>query len=127
MGAWPTPAQEYIVNSRSLLLKPAPFSPPLIPRKLGSLYEIRHYTYESGAIPLVIDNWSEILGERLKYSPLVAALYADDGTKSDWIHIWAYADAGDRERIRNATAKAGIWPTWSIDASNVNRRLSRHQ
>jgi hypothetical protein len=120
LGAWPSEVKEWVVSSRSVLLTPAPFSPPPAPQKLGDLYEIRHYTYASGAIPLVIENWQEILAERLKYSPLVAVWYADDGKKSDWIHIWAYKDVAHRESIRNATAKAGIWPS-----SVVDRRLKR--
>ena len=120
LGAWPSEVKEWVVSSRSLLLTPAPFSPPPEPQEFGNLYEIRHYTYASGAIPLVIANWQELLAERLKYSPLAAAWYADDGKKSDWIHIWAYRDVAHREEIRNATTKARIWPP-----SVVDQRLKR--
>jgi NIPSNAP len=31
------------------------------------------------------------------------------------MHIWAYQNTGERERIRDATAKAGIWPISDVD------------
>lgn len=112
--------REHVVEEESRVWTPAPFSPPLTPRQIGNCYEIRIYDYPVGRIPEVIDNWNEILAERLKYSPLVAAWYSDVGTIHHWVHIWAYSDAGERERIRAATAKAGIWPI-----SIVEQRLNR--
>jgi hypothetical protein len=120
-GAGALPAfSEHIVEAESRLWTPAPFSPLLTPRQLGNCYEIRIYDYPAGRIPDVIENWNGILEERLKYSPLVAAWYSDTGPVHHWIHIWAYADAGERERVRAATANAGIWPI-----SIVEQRLNR--
>jgi hypothetical protein len=94
----------------SKILIPAPFSPPLEPRKLGGIYEIRTYVYKPGSIPKVIDRWSGAIAERLKLSPLVGAFYSELGTLNQWVHIWAYKDAGERERIRAEAVKRGIWP-----------------
>ena len=117
---WPPDIREFIVEQESRILIPAPFSPPLEPRRLGNLYEIRTYHYPAGAIPDVIRSWSEIIDERVKYSPLVAAWYSEAGPVHEWVHIWAYRNADERERIREATAKAGIWPI-----SVVDQRLKR--
>jgi len=32
------------------------------------------------------------------------------GPLNQWIHIWAYKDAGERERVRAEAVKRGIWP-----------------
>ena len=109
-GVWPPPIGEFIDSMESKILIPAPFSPPLAPRKLGGLYEIRTYVYKPGSIPKVIDRWSGAIAERVKLSPLVGAWYTELGTLNQWVHIWAYKDAGERERIRAEALKRGIWP-----------------
>jgi len=120
IAGWPLELRDHVLEESTRLWTPAPFSPPLTPRRLGNIYEVRIYDYEAGCIPHVIDSWNEILEERLKYSPLVGAWYTDTGPVHQWIHIWAYENAGERERIRAETAKAGIWPM-----SVVDQRLKR--
>ena len=117
---WPPAIDEFVLEQSARTITLAPFSPPLTPRRLGNLYEIRIYQYPPGAIPEVIAAWSEIIDERVKYSPLVAAGHADAGAFHEWVHIWAYRNAGERERIREETSRAGIWPI-----SVVDRRLGR--
>ncbi len=120
LKTWPPQIGEFVIERSANVFVPAPFSPPIEPRTLGNLYEIRTYTYAPGSIPGVIKAWEELLEERLKYSPLVAVGHSELGALDKWVHIWAYKDAGDRERIREATAKAGIWPI-----SVVDKRLNR--
>lgn len=110
MGVWPPPIAEFIEHMESKILIPAPFSPPMEPRKLGGIYEIRSYIYRPNSIPKVIEAWSDAIGERTKLSPLVGAYYTEHGPLNQWIHIWAYKDAGERERIRAEAVKRGIWP-----------------
>ena len=86
-GVWPPPIGEFIDGMESKILIPAPFSPPLEPRKLGGLYEIRTYVYKPGSIPKVIDRWSGAIAERVKLSPLVGAWYTELGTLNQWVHI----------------------------------------
>jgi len=107
---WPPPIAEFIDHMESKILIPAPFSPPLEPKTLGGLYEFRTYLYRPGAIPKVIDRWSPAIAERTKLSPLVGAFSSELGTLNQWVHIWAYKDAGERERIRSEAVKRGIWP-----------------
>src|SRR4051812_40791254 len=120
LSGWPPDIADFIEEQESKILLPAPFSPPLQPRRLGNLYEIRTYRYPADRIPEVIEAWAEILDERLKYSPLVGAFYTESQPICEWVHIWAYQDAAERERVRAATAKAGIWPI-----SVVDQRLKR--
>jgi len=109
-GAWPPRIAEFIDRMEAKILVPAPFSPPLEPRQLGGLYEFRSYIYKPGAIPGVIERWSAALPERLKLSPLVGAWYTEFGPLNQWVHVWAYKDAGERERIRAEAIRRGVWP-----------------
>src|SRR5947209_16831104 len=40
-SGWPPSIAEFIIEAKAEILIPAPFSPPLAPRELGNLYEIR--------------------------------------------------------------------------------------
>lgn len=107
---WPPKIGEFCVHQQSEIFNPAPFSPPLEPRELGGLYEIRIYTLANGAIPGQIERWSSRIAERVKLSPLVACWYSEIGTLNRWVHIWAYKDAAERARIRAEAMSSGVWP-----------------
>ena len=115
-GIWPPNTQEFIVSQTSEVYLPAPFSPPLEPRTLGGIYEIRMYSFAAGAIPGVIARWGEKIGERVKLSPLVGAWYSEIGPLNKWMHIWAYQDANHRAQVRAEAVAKGIWPPGSAAA-----------
>lgn len=107
---WPPPIREFVVLQQSEVFHPAPFSPPLEPRQIGPLFEIRQYTLTPGSIPGLIERWSEKIEGRQKYSPLVAGMYSEFGALNKWVHIWAYKDLNDRARVRAEAAASGQWP-----------------
>jgi hypothetical protein len=109
-GVWPPKAGEFIVSMQSETFVPAPFSPKLEPREVGPLFEIRSYTLAPGAIPAMIERWAAKIDERVKLSPLVGAWYSEFGALNKWVHIWAYKDAAERQRIRSEAIARGIWP-----------------
>lgn len=109
-GVWPPKTAEFVLDQQSEILLPAPFSPPLEPRKLGGIYEIRSYTLAAGSIPAMIERWTPAVAERVKLSPLVGAWYTEIGTLNKWVHIWAYQDEGERQRIRADAIARGVWP-----------------
>src|SRR5271169_4230828 len=113
---WPPNTRELTLEQRSEIFLPAAFSPPLEPRQLGGIYEIRMYTYAPGAIPGVIERWREKIGERIKLSPLVGAWYSEIGPLNKWVHIWAYQDANHRAQVRAEAVAKGIWPPGSAAA-----------
>ena len=115
-GKWPPATREFVVEQKSELFLPAPFSPPLEPRQLGGIYEIRMYSFAAGAIPGVIERWSAKVGERVKLSPLVGAWYSEIGVLNKWVHIWAYKDANHRAQVRAEAVAKGIWPPGSAAA-----------
>ena len=89
---------------------PAPFSPPLTPREIGPIFEIRQYTLTAGSIPGLIERWSEKIEGRQKFSPLVAGMYSEFGPLNKWVHIWAYKDLNERVSVRAAASAGGNWP-----------------
>jgi hypothetical protein len=109
-GGWPPKIGEFIVDMKNEVFHPAPFSPPLTPREVGPLFEIRQYTLIPGAIPGLIERWSEKIEGRQKFSPLVAGMYTEYGALNKWVHIWAYKDANERTSVRAAAAATGQWP-----------------
>ncbi len=109
-GVWPPKIGEFVVSMHSEVFIPAPFSPPLEPREIGPLFEIRSYTLAPGGIPGMIERWTTKIGERVKLSPLVGAWYSEFGALNKWVHIWAYKDAAERQRIRSDAIARGIWP-----------------
>lgn len=108
---WPPNIREFVVDQSAEIFLPAPFSPSLDEdHTYGNLYEIRTYTYVPGAMPSVIQRWGEKIEERKKLSPLVAAWYSDLGELNKWVHVWAYKDVAERDRIRKESFKSGNWP-----------------
>jgi hypothetical protein len=107
---WPPAIGEFIVSMQSEIFIPAPFSPSLEPKTVGPLFEIRSYTLAPGALPGMMERWAAKIDERVKLSPLVGAWYSELGGLNKWVHIWAYKDAAERQRIRADAVARGIWP-----------------
>ncbi len=121
LSGWPPPISEFIVGMQSEIYIPAPFSPPLEPRALGAIYEIRSYTLAPGLMPGMIERWSGKIAERVKLSPLVGAWISELGGLNKWTHIWAYKDAADRQRIRAEAVAKGVWPPGSPAGTMVKQ------
>lgn len=108
--AWPPPTGDLIASMQSEIFIPAPFSPPLTPREVGPLFEIRSYTLAPGALPGMMERWAAKIDGRVKLSPLVGAWHSELGGLNKWVHIWAYKDANERARIRAEAVAKGLWP-----------------
>jgi len=109
-GVWPPKIADFVLDMESKILHPAPFSPAFEPGEHGNIYEFRTYTYGPGAIPKVIEAWTPRIKARSAVSPLIFAGFTDIGALNQWVHVWAYKNMGERERIRGEAVKAGIWP-----------------
>jgi hypothetical protein len=110
-GKWPPKTHEFIITQESKIIQLAPFSPPLAEGKFGNLYEFRTYTYLPGTMPTVLERFGEVMAARTRISPLVMAGHTIIGTLNQYIHVWAYKDGGERDRLRGEAAK-GVpgWP-----------------
>lgn len=109
-GHWPPKAQHVIVTQESKVLQAAPFSPPLEPRKLGEVYEMRTYTVKPGTMPKMLETWGKSLVDRTKLSPLAACWTTAYGPLNQFIHVWPYKDLAERARIRAEATKLDSWP-----------------
>ena len=99
------------VSMNSEIFNPAPFMRPLGgDQALGSIYEMRSYTYQVGSINKVIDIWADAVPAREEFSPLAAAMYTDVGGLNKWVHIWAYEDLDQRKNVRAEASKTSTWP-----------------
>jgi len=118
---WPPNIREFVVTQQSEVFLPAPFSPPLEPKQVGPIFEIRQYTLAAGAIPGMIERWAEKIEGRQKFSPLVGAWHTEFGMLNKWCHIWAYKDANQRFEVRDKARAAGAWPPGSPPGSVVSQ------
>src|SRR5260370_18145737 len=107
---WPPKIADFVLDMESKILHPAPFSPHFEPGEHGGLYEFRTYTFGPGAIPKVIEAWSPRIKERSAVSPLIFAGFTDIGPLNQWVHVWAYKNMGERERLRAAAMETGQGP-----------------
>jgi len=107
---WPPKIADFVINMESKILLGAPFSPNFAPGEHGGIYEFRTYTFAAGMIPKVIERWSGHIKARMALSPLIFAGSTDIGALNQWVHVWAYKNMGERERIRGEAVAKGIWP-----------------
>ena len=120
---WPPKGGELLLSMASQIWTPAPFSPTLGGnRKLGNIYEMRIYEYQPGAMPKVLAAWEKSLPKRIELSPIAGCMYTDIGGLNLWMHIWPYADLGERDRIRAASMELPDWPPqtreWLVNMQN---------
>jgi hypothetical protein len=110
-GKWPPKTHEFIIEQENKIIQPAPFSPPLEPRSLGNVYEFRTYTYLPQTMPTVLERFGKVMAARTKVSPLVFAGHTLFGPLNQYIHVWAYKDGGERDRLRAEASKTVEgWP-----------------
>lgn len=124
-GVWPPKIAEFNLPMQSEVFMPAPFSPALDPREVGPLFEIRSYTLAPGALPGMMERWAAKIDERVKLSPLVGAWYSEFGGLNKWVHIWAYKDPYERQRIRAEAVARGIWPPGGAAAGLVLKQENK--
>ena len=99
------------ISMESEIYTPAPFMRPLGgDQELGSVYEMRVYTYKPGSMPEVINRWASAIPHREEYSPLAAAMSSEIGDLNKWIHIWPYKDLNDRSKVRAEAIQNPNWP-----------------
>ena len=121
---WPPKIADFVLDMQAKILYPAPFSPHFEPGEHGNLYEFRTYTFGPGGIPKVIEAWSPKVAARAAHSPLIFAGYTEIGPLNQWVHVWAYKNMGERERLRGEATKSGLWPPPRDPSTVVHRQES---
>jgi NIPSNAP protein len=112
---WPPKIGEFIVNMESEIFIPAPFMEPLGNKKLGPVYEMRSYMYQPGAMPEVLKRWADAIPQRVQLSPLAACWYSEIGGLNKFVHVWAYKDMDERDRLRTESRKLSAWPPKTLE------------
>jgi hypothetical protein len=107
---WPPKLGEFIETMDSEIFLPASFMEPLAPRTLGSIYEMRTYTYQPGTMPEVLKRWEAAIADRVTLSPLAACWYSEMGELNKFVHLWAYKSFAERDRIRAESMRLPTWP-----------------
>ncbi len=109
---WPPHDLSMIQEMQSEIWNPAPFMRPMGgDQALGSIYEMRIYTYLPGSIPELLQRWEKALPYREGFSPCVAAMHTEFGALNRWMHIWPYKDLNQREEVRKAAGGTPNWPS----------------
>lgn len=93
---WPARTGEFTAESETKIMRPAPFSPPLEPRRCGPVFEICTDVHKPGALPAIEAAWAAH-GDR---TGLVGAWHTVLGPMHQWIHIWAYTTLEQRSQVR---------------------------
>ena len=74
------------------------------------IYEMRTYDLKPRSLPEVEKRFGEQYEKRKKYSELTAFFHTEIGPLNQIIHIWGYKDLEERNKIREAAVKDGVWP-----------------
>jgi hypothetical protein len=96
MKNWPARTGEWTEASETKIMHPAPFSPPLAPRAIGPVYEVRTDTYQPGQLGEITKLWSRMFEGGVP-DCFVGAWHTDLGPMNQWIHIWGFASLEARD------------------------------
>lgn len=107
---WPPDTAEFIIDMQSEIYMPAPFSPELKTGRLGPVYEMRSYTIRPLCFPEVVKRWEAALAERLALSPMLIALFSENGPLNKFVHVWPYESLQHRAETRAKAEATGVWP-----------------
>ncbi len=87
-----------------------PFVPAMRAGEQGPFFEVRTYLLKAGALGGTLTRWEKALPERIKRSPILAAMHSVTGVAPRFIHVWPYKSLDDRQRIRAAAVADQVWP-----------------
>src|SRR5690349_10860119 len=68
-----------------------------------------------GTVQEYVKQFAAGLPHRQQYSQLAAVWRTEIGPLNRLIHVWPYADIAERERVRAAAEKPGVWPIPATD------------
>src|SRR5205823_6124906 len=74
------------------------------------IIEMRSYDMVPGKVAAYEKEFAKGLEHRTTISPLAAAWHTEIGPLNRFIHVWPYENAAERDRLRAAAAKPGVWP-----------------
>ena len=125
-GAWPPAGvTDLTVTMDNDILTPSSVNDPLDgPREWGNLYELRMYTYPSGVIRHVMEQFTAGAAARRELSPLGGFFMSELGELNRFYQLWPYRDWDHRDEVRAQYLKDGTWPAKVEE--RPNHQLVRH-
>ncbi|MGJ7500354.1 NIPSNAP family protein [Variovorax sp. ZT5P49] len=109
-GVWPPKIRDFMVEADSWIVVPHASAPPIVPRQVGSCYEICIDHYVPGGIEEMLPEWLEKVQTRAELASLVTYGRTEIGSLYQWVHIWAYESVVQRERVMDELEATGQWP-----------------
>jgi hypothetical protein len=116
-GKWPADLVEFMQDQHAEIMIPAPFMPELRPAKLGPIYEMRISIVVDRTVPTILERWGKVIEQRTRLSPLVACWYSELGLLNKFVHVWAYRDFSQRDRVLAEAAALAGWPPFMDDVT----------
>ena len=108
---WPPDLADFVLNQRVEIVTPFPFAPELVPGNHGPFYELRQYTFRTGALPGIMEGWKAALPGRLALSNAGIIGSVDIGPSANsFMHMWPYPTLDRRSEVRAAAVATGAWP-----------------
>jgi hypothetical protein len=109
-AADPLGISEYIVAMAMDTYVPFDFILPLRPGEFGPCYEVRSYVLTPGGLKPTIEAWRKSVPDRMKISPVLAAMTSVTGAVTRFLHVWPYKSFDERARLRAKAMADGVWP-----------------
>jgi NIPSNAP len=86
------------------------FMPPMRQGEFGPCYEVRTYELKPDGLAPTMELWRKAVPDRMKVSPLLAAMTSVTGAVTRFMHIWPYKSFDERARLRDKAVADGVWP-----------------
>lgn len=110
-GKWPPPPDDLVVSQESDIIMPVKTMKQLPgSQQLGSLYELRMYTYPSGVITEVAETFAKNLEARAEVYPVAGIWMSDLGNLNRLYQLFPYKDWNHRDEIRGELRRKNLWP-----------------
>jgi hypothetical protein len=87
-----------------------PFVAPMRPGQYGPVFEVRTYLFKPDGLSPTIELWRKTVPDRVKLSPLLAAMHSVSGPVARFMHIWPYPSLDERQRLRAKAVAEAVWP-----------------
>ncbi|HEX5140701.1 MAG TPA: NIPSNAP family protein [Dehalococcoidia bacterium] len=111
-GLWPPKTGELLLNQEVEILDPVPGMPDWTgPQQLGSVYELRIYTYATGGdINKAAQSFGEAYGGRNDVYPVAGIFTTQQGDLNKMYQLFPYKNWDHREEVRAEFRKRQVWP-----------------
>ncbi len=74
------------------------------------IYEIRTYEVKPRTVPEVEKRFGEAYKQPGEKAPLVGSFHTEIGQLNEIVHIWAFADLDERDRVQRELRENANWP-----------------